>query len=565
MSYQSIYPPIDIPHVNILSYLYPPNQTVSDKPIWIDASNPAQSLSPRQLLSWVRRLGFGLDRLGVRAGEVVLVFTPNHIFVPVAYQGIVGSGRIFSGANPAYTQSELVHQLRDTHAAVLLVHPSLLPTALAACRAVGWCPAADRVFQFADHECETSAEGVRDWRDLIGNEEQGASWKWDGMSGSGSGSDDSASKASSTVATINYSSGTTGLPKGVCVSHRNLVATVEQTIFMDDRETAYEVVPASRPEQRWIGFLPLYHAYGQLYACLMAPKLNFPIYIMTKFVFEDFLAVIQQHRITHLQVAPPILIMLDKRSETAHYDLSSLQNIRCGGAPLSKELQNTIQTRFHANVVQGWGMTEVTCGAMHVPSGRYDDSGSVGLLDPNCECKLVDDKGQLVTEPGSPGELYVRAPNVCLGYWKNETATKETLDTDGWLKTGDVMLVRENWFWIVDRKKELIKVNALQVAPAELEAVLLEHAAVADAGVVGCVPSALTGEEWPRAYIRLKDEAVGMVSARQIQQFIADRVARHKQLVGGVKFVDEVPRLASGKIRRAILREWAKRDSLPKI
>jgi 4-coumarate--CoA ligase len=278
---------------------------------------------------------------------------------------------------------------------------------------------------------------------------------------------------------------------------------------------------------------------------------------MQKFVFEDFLGVIQKYRITHLQVAPPILIMLDKRSETPNYDLSSLKSILCGAAPLSRELQNIVQRKLNVNVVQAWGMTEVTCGGLYVPGGRSDDSGSAGMLIPNCECKILDDEGNIIHN-GEPGELYIRGPNICMGYWRNEQATRESLDAQGWLKTGDVVIVRDNYFWIVDRKKELIKVNALQVAPAELEAVLLEHADIADAGVVGI----MTGEEErPRAYVKLQDHRIGKLAEAQIQDYMKSRVAKHKQLAGGVKFVDEVPRLASGKIQRKVLREWAKRDA----
>ena len=190
-------------------------------------------------------------------------------------------------------------------------------------------------------------------------------------------------------------------------------------------------------------------------------------------------------------------------------------------------------------------MTEVTTSSILVPGGRYDDSGSVGPAIPNHEIKLLDDDGKEVAE-GQPGEMYVRAPNVCLRYWRNETATKETLDSDGWLKTGHIAIVRDNWFWIVDRRKELIKVNALQVAPAELEAVLLEIEEVADAAVTGIQ---LGGEEWPRAYVSLKDESKGRVTERQIQEWMKGKLAKHKQLIGGVKFVDEVPKLASGKSR----------------
>ncbi|KAL2867775.1 acyl--CoA ligase [Aspergillus lucknowensis] len=546
MNYKSIYPHLNIPKTNLLSYLYPPNQTVSDRPIWIDAANPSHALSPRQMLTWVRRLGFGLDRLGVAPGKVVMVCTPNHIFVPMAYQGIVGAARIFSGANPTSTVSELEYQLRNTEAAALLVHPTLVETAVDAARRAGLPK--DRIFLFSDNvEPIPPVNGIVDWKDMIGTEEEGNSWRWDEM----------VTTSTTTIATINYSSGTTGLPKGVCVSHRNLIANVEQTIFMRDLETPHALVPAARPEERWIGFLPLYHAYGQLFACMMAPKLNFPIYIMRHFVYEDFLATIQAHRITHLQVAPPILIMLDKRPETPKYNLTSLQHIICGAAPLSQDLQNAIQRRFGVRIVQGWGMTEVTCGAMHVPGGAHDETGSVGLLDPNCETKLVGEDGRPVGE-NTPGEIYVRGPNVCLGYWRNEPATQEALDADGWLRTGDVMVRRGDWFWVVDRKKELIKVNGLQVAPAELEAALLEHEGIADAGVVGVQ---MGEEERPRAYVLLQETHRGRLSPEEIQAYMRARVAKHKQLAGGVKIVDEIPRLASGKIQRKVLKEWARREA----
>lgn len=489
-----------------------------------------------------------------------MIYTPNHIFVPVAYLGIVGSGRVFSGMNPIYTVNEIVHQIKNTGARTILAHPSLLRNALTAASQAGI--STDRIFQFSD-QWQQPLLGIKDWTQMAGSVAEAAQYTWDSMG----------QRSTTTVATINYSSGTTGLPKGVCVSHYNLIANVEQTIFMRDQECSYD--PAERPKEKWIGFLPLYHAYGrsssafckqfliglrfigQLYVNMMAAKLGFPVYIMKQFAYDQFLQVVQTHRITHLQVAPPILVMLSKRPETAKYDLSSVKNILCGAAPLSKELQNDVSRRFKVNIVQGWGMTEVTCGAIHVPGGRSDDSGSVGYLDPNCECKLLDDDGKEVAQ-GEPGEIFVRGPNICLEYWQNKQATAESIDEQKWLKTGDVAVVKDNLFWIVDRKKELIKVNALQVAPAELEAALLEHEHVADAAVVGIT---LHGEEWPRAYVTLKDESKGKVTASQIQLWIKSRVAKHKQLVGGVKFIDEVPKLASGKIQRKLMRDWAKRDA----
>lgn len=251
--------------------------------------------------------------------------------------------------------------------------------------------------------------------------------------------------------------------------------------------------------------------------------------------------------------------MLAKRPETTRYNLSSLINILCGAAPLSKELQNEVSTKCDLKVVQTWGMTEVTCSSLHVPGGLDDRSGSVGYIDPNAEMKLIDDDGKEVTKAGERGEIHVRGPNICLGYWRNEKATKDSFDEDGFLRTGDVAIFDDKgWYWIVDRKKELIKVKGFQVAPAELEAVLLENDDIADAAVVALQ---MDHEELPRAYVVLKDESKGKIKEKDIVEWTAQRVAKHKRLMGGVMFIDEVPKSPSGKIQRKIMRDWAKRDA----
>ncbi|KXJ86808.1 4-coumarate-CoA ligase [Microdochium bolleyi] len=544
MVFKSPFPDIDLPSCNILSYLFPKGKAPQEDPLWYDAKTPESNLSPAQALAWVRRLAFGLEKLGLKKGDVVMILTPNHIFVPVAYLGIVGAGCCFSGANPAYTVPELVHQINNTTAKLILVHPDHVKPALAAAEKANF--PTNRVFQFSDTWVPSKA-GIPDFRSFIGDEQEGARYQWPEFT---------PEEARNTVATINYSSGTTGLPKGVCVSHANLVANVEQTIVMRYAHKPYSY--EKRPAERWIGFLPLYHAYGQLYTILMATQLRTPVYIMTEFRYEEFLFNIGRFKITSLQIAPPILVMLSKRPETSRYDLRSLRDCLCGAAPLSKELQNECQRRFGMQINQGWGMTEVTCGAIHVPGGISDDSGSVGQLDPNCELKLLDDDGKEVGI-GEPGEIFVRGPQICMGYWRNEEATRESLDADGWLKTGDIAICnKEGYFWIVDRKKELIKVNALQVAPAELEGVLLENEHVADAAVVGIT---IKDVEAPRAYIVIHETSRGKVTPEQIQDWIKARVAKHKYLDGGVVFIDEVPKLASGKIQRKVMREWAKRDA----
>ena len=368
-----------------------------------------------------------------------MLYSPNHLFIPVAYLAIVGSVRAFSSANPIYTVNEVVHQIKNTEAKCILAHPTMLENALAAAEKVGMSK--KRIFLFDDERCKPM-HGIQDWRDMIASPEEAEKYRWRKLS---------PDEAVNTVATINYSSGTTGLPKGVCISHHALIANVEQTIYM--RWYPDGLKPGQTPDERWVGFLPLYHAYGQLYVNLMATKIQVPIYIMKQFVYSEFLRCIQEYKITHLQVAPPILIMMNKRPETKNYDLSSLKSILCGAAPLAKELQNAVQRDFNVDIKQGWGMTEVTCGSILQITASTD--GNVGKLLPNTECKLIDDDGKEVGF-NMPGEMYIRAPNVCLRYWKNEAATRDTLSQDGWLQTGDVAVVnKDQIFWIVDRKKEV--------------------------------------------------------------------------------------------------------------
>ncbi|KAI4212297.1 MAG: hypothetical protein LQ351_005010 [Letrouitia transgressa] len=587
MPFQSAFPPLAIPKKNLVSYIFQPGQTLPDTPIWIDAKDPQQRVSPRQTRELILRLGAGLDKISTRRGQVVMIFTPNHVFVPAVYMGIVGTLRIFSGANPTFTRSELAYQLKDTGAQLLLAHPSLLRTAIDAAKDAGLSK--EQVFQFSDKE-EAAYDGVLDWRRILASEEEARGYTWPELS---------EEEATKTVATINYSSGTTGLPKGVCISHHNIISNVEQSTYMVQRK--------SQDARRWIGLLPLYHAYGQLYTCLIAPKLGIPVFIMQSFTFEDMLWTIATHRITNLHVAPPIMVLFAKRPEVANYDLSSLTEVASGAAPLSRDLQREVSKRLGVRVQQGWGMTEITCAGILTPGDSTDESGSVGMLIPNVEGKIIDNSGNEVRK-GEQGELLIRGPNVCLEYWRNEAATRETKSLDGWLKTGDVAIMKGDWFWIVDRKKarphflaftphalselirltrvgekELIKVKGFQVAPAELEAVLLEHESVADAAVVGVTMSVprlppptppyknrnylLTlrsnGQELPRAYISLKPHAQSSTNAEDIHAWIAQRLAKHKHFAGGIAFVGEgeIPKSPSGKILRKVMREWAKRDA----
>jgi 4-coumarate--CoA ligase len=254
--------------------------------------------------------------------------------------------------------TEVAFQMQDAQAKLVLVHPSLLDTAVVAAQQTGLSK--DRLFQFSCSENPTRL-GVRDWKFLLGSAEEGDQYVWPNLDGQ---------RSKETIAAINYSSGTTGLPKGVCISHYNLIASVMQTTFS---RNAYKSFHEKNLGERWAGFLPLCHAYGQLYVILMAAKLRVPTYIIEKFQFEEYLQIIQDHKITQLQIAPPIIVMLAKRPETKKYDLSSVIDVTCGAAPLSQELQNEVSKRLNIKINQGWGMTELTCSGMLVPGGLRNE------------------------------------------------------------------------------------------------------------------------------------------------------------------------------------------------
>lgn len=421
--------------LDLLTWLFPQDEPVSESPIWIDAADPKKSISPAELLMWAKRIGIGLDRLGVQPGEIVLIYTPNHMFVPVAYIGIVGNTRAFSAINPVSTVNEVVHQLKDSQAPALLVHPNMVKNAILAAEEVGLPK--NRIFQFNDQFSE-EVDGIKDWTTMLGSPQEAKTLQWKKLG----------TESTTTLATVNYSSGTTGLPKGVRISHFNLIANVTQIMAC-----LWPHADISRGRERWLGFVPFYHAYGQMFTTLIALKMNFTVYLMKQFVFSDYLQYIQDYKISHLQVVPPILVMMIKRPETAKYNLKSVQGIFSAAAPLSSSLQSLVAQKFKVDIVQGWGMTEITCGG--ILQQERDDTETVGKLLPNHECRLVGDEGNEVGYD-APGEIYIRGPNVCMGYFNNKQATNETITGDGWLKTGDIAIVdKRGFFQIVDRKKEV--------------------------------------------------------------------------------------------------------------
>jgi 4-coumarate--CoA ligase len=298
-------------------------------------------------------------------------------------------------------------------------------------------------------------------------------------------------------------------------------------------------------------FLPLYHAFSQGYFISCFPHQRVPVYVMPQFDLAKMLGHIATLRITKLFAVPPILVLLSKHPLARGADLSSLRMIASGAAPLAKETQKEVSKLmpggYEDKVRQGWGMTEVTCTALGWDPTTSAVAG-VGELMPDCKAKLLSlESGEEILEPDVPGELYISAPTLMKGYWRNPEATQKAIMVDGagtrWLRTGDIAYVSPDYdngtlFHIVDRAKELVKVNGYQVSPSELDALLLEREDIMEAAVIGVT---INGEEMPRAYVVPKPGFTN-TTGTEIQEWVAQRVARYKRLKGGVVFVEVIPK-----------------------
>jgi acyl-CoA synthetase (AMP-forming)/AMP-acid ligase II len=350
------------------------------------------------------------------------------------------------------------------------------------------------------------------------------------------------------VAVLPYSSGTTGLPKGVMLTHRNLVANLCQ-------------VQASFPieqQDTLIGVLPFFHIYGMTVIMNQGLRAGATIVTMPRFDLEQFLDLLERHAVTRAYVVPPIALALGRHPAVEGRDLSSIRTIMSGAAPLGGELSEQVAERIGCRVVQGYGLTETSPVTHVIRPGGDNRPGSIGQPLPGTECRLVDpESGEDVAE-GERGELWIRGAQVMAGYLGNEEATRATIDSEGWLHTGDVAVAGgDGFFEIVDRLKELIKYKGFQVAPAELEALMITHPQVADVAVIG-VPDEEAGE-LPKAYVV---PAGDKLDSEGLIEWVGGQVAPQKR-VRLVEIADEIPKSPSGKILRRVLieRERAKSEA----
>lgn len=342
------------------------------------------------------------------------------------------------------------------------------------------------------------------------------------------------------IAAILYSGGTTGLPKGVLLSHRNLVATLALAEQAMDLDTDDVVIAA----------LPFFHIYGLHVILNLALQAGATVVSMPRFELGQFLDLIERHRVTRTYVVPAMAVALAD-ADLKGRDLTSLRHVLSGAAPLGTSLTEAVGTQLGCPVTEGFGMTEMS-GITHVvpPFGRSTKPGSIGPPIPGVECRLVDPETGKEVPTRERGELWMRSPKVMQGYLNNPQATTETIDPDGWLRTGDIAVRdEEGWFEIVGRIKEIIKSKGFQVFPAELEMILSDHPAVADCAVIG-VADERAGEV-PKAYVVPANDEF---DPEAILQYVAQRVAPYKR-IRAIEVVAQIPKSASGRILRHVLRE----------
>ena len=493
MIYRSPYPDVDVPDVTLVEHVLGPGH--GDRTALVDGVT-GERLTYAQLAEEVSAAAASLAALGVGVGDVVAVLSHNQPRYAVAVYAALSVGAAVAPANPALTTGELAEQF-DAAKAGVLIHSAACAEKAAA---------VDVEHRFVLEERLPPGEG-----------------RWVTLASAGD------------PAAIPFSSGTTGLPKGVVLTHRNLVANLEQN-------SGWRL----GPDDVLAAALPFFHIYGFMIILAAGLRAGATIVTLPRYSLPGYLGVVQEYGVTRAFLAPPMVLGIANSPEAAGYDLSSLRYALSGAAPLDVEVAERAEARLGCLIRQGYGMTEASPGTHQVRDEEFatTPAGSVGRLIASTEARLVD---PATGADANPGELWVRGPQVMAGYLDDPAATAATIVEDGWLRTGDIVRVDDDGiWWVVDRLKELIKYKGYQVAPAELEAVLLTHPSVLDAAVVG-VPHAEGGEA-PKAFV-VPD---GALDADELMAWVAERVAPYKK-VRAVEFIAEIPKSPSGKILRRLL------------
>lgn len=518
LHFRSPYPDVCIPDMSIGDLVLGGEKPL-DAPALVDA-NTGRRLTYAELLRDVRRAAAGLAAMGIGKGSVVALWLPNSPDFAIAFHAVLKLGAIVTPVSTAATPRELAFQLGNGGARLLVTTVAFLDKAHEAIAAMGGDISLLVIEQTCpDHRVPTLASISRD----------------DELPPVRIDPDD--------IAVLPYSSGTTGLPKGVMLTHRNLVANLLQIEAME------------HPDLRaLVAFLPFFHIYGMQVILNYGLMHGLTIVTLPRFELELFLKTLQEWPIKLAHIVPPVAIAMAKHPAVDNYRFPHLQWLLCAAAPLGVEITQALKQRLGIGIRQGYGLTETSPAAFYT-GARPDDArdGKTGVLVPNTEGRVVDIATGADLPAGEAGEVWMRGPQVMKGYLNNPEATARTVDVEGWLHSGDIGVIDEDGFLvIVDRLKELIKVKGFQVAPAELESLLLKHPQIADCAVIAVADD--EAGEVPKAIVVRRDLGQVTLTEEDVKSFIHAEVAHYKR-IRHVEFIDTIPKSPSGKILRRVLVE----------
>ncbi|XP_019190672.1 PREDICTED: 4-coumarate--CoA ligase-like 6 [Ipomoea nil] len=528
--YKSTHPSVHLPSdpfLDIVSFIF------SHKHGGVSAlvdSQSAVSISYPELRSLVKSTAAGLHQMGVSQGDVVMILLPNSIYFPVVLLGVLSVGAVVTTANPLSSLVEIKKQVFECNV-------SLVFTALETVDKLGTLGV--QIIGLPEHLMFDSETNLLDsaFHNLISCDPKLAP---------------KPRIKQQDTAVILYSSGTTGNCKGVVLTHANFIATVE--LFVRFEASQYEHLST---ENVYLDVIPMFHVYGLSLFGMGLLSLGSTVVVMRKFNADEMVSAIDRYGVTHFPVVPPLLMALTRRAKgVAQRSMKSLKQVSCGAAPLNtKCIQDFVRTFPDVDFIQGYGMTESTAvGTRGYNTEKLRNYSSVGLLSPNTEAKVVDWVTGSSLPPNSSGELWLRGPSVMKGYLNNVEATKSTVDDDGWLHTGDIVYFDQNgYLYVLDRLKEIIKYNGFQIAPADLEAVLMSHPDIIDAAVTSAINEEVG--EIPVAFVVKRDGST--LSQADVIDFVAKQVAPYKK-VRKVIFRGSIPRSVAGKVLRKELRNLLK-------